>query len=94
MLVKKGASRTMRSRHLPAPNGYSHAVDVAAMLEGKLRWDWPLYGRIALAMKAAATKEGVPLEWGGDWRSFKDGPHDPLPWATHPGTKPRSVPWK
>jgi peptidoglycan L-alanyl-D-glutamate endopeptidase CwlK len=94
MLVKKGASRTMRSRHLPAPNGYSHAVDVAAMLEGKLRWDWPLYGRIALAMKAAAKKEGVPLEWGGDWRTFRDGPHYQLPWATHPGTKPRSVPWK
>lgn len=87
LLVKKGASRTMRSRHLIAKNGYSHAVDVAAMLDGKLRWDWPLYVKIAVAMKEAARKEGVPIEAGLDWKTFKDGPHYQLPWATHPGTK-------
>ena len=87
LLVRKGASKTMRSRHLIAKNGYSHAVDVAAMLNGKLRWDWPLYVKIAGAMKAAAKAEGVPIEAGLDWKTFKDGPHYQLPWATHPGTK-------
>jgi peptidoglycan L-alanyl-D-glutamate endopeptidase CwlK len=87
LLVRKGASRTMRSRHLLAKNGYSHAVDVAAMLDGKLRWDWPLYVKIAAAMKAAAKAENVPIEAGLDWKTFKDGPHYQLPWATHPGTK-------
>lgn len=84
LLVAKGASKTLRSRHLIAPNGYAHAIDVAALLNGKVRWDWPLYDKLAKALKAAAKAEKVPLEWGGDWK-FRDGPHFQLPWATHPG---------
>jgi peptidoglycan L-alanyl-D-glutamate endopeptidase CwlK len=87
VLVKKGASKTLKSRHIPAPNGYSHAVDVVAFIDGKVRWDWPLYDKIAKAMKAAAKSEKVQIEWGGDWVSFKDGPHFQLPWATYPGKK-------
>lgn len=87
LLVRKGASKTMRSRHLVAKNGFSHAVDVAAVLNGKVRWDWPLYEKIAVAMKQAAKKEGVPIEAGLDWKTFKDGPHYQLPWGTHPGNK-------
>lgn len=86
-LVKKGASKTMNSRHLISKNGYAHAIDVVAMLNNKVRWDWPLYSKIASAMKAAAKAEKVPIEWGGDWASFRDGPHYQLPWKTHPGTK-------
>ena len=86
LLVAKGASKTMRSRHLIAKNGYSHAIDVAATLNGKVRWDWPLYDKIAKAMKAAAKAEKVPVEWGGDWK-FRDGPHFQLPWASYPGNK-------
>ncbi len=69
-LVKAGASRTTRSRHLTG-----HAVDVAALVEGQVRWDWPLYGRIAEAFKAAALDLKTPLIWGGDWKSLRDGPH-------------------
>jgi len=86
VLVAKGASKTLRSRHLPAANGYAHAVDLAATIDGKVRWDWPLYDRLAKAMKAAAKAEKVPLEWGGDWKTFKDGPHYQLPWKEYPGT--------
>lgn len=87
VLVKKGASKTLKSRHIPAKNGYSHAIDVVAFIDGKVRWDWPLYDKISKAMKAAAKAEKVPIEWGGDWVSFKDGPHYQLPWASYPGTK-------
>jgi peptidoglycan L-alanyl-D-glutamate endopeptidase CwlK len=87
VLVKKGASKTLKSRHIPAPNGYSHAVDVVAFIDGKVRWDWPLYDKIAKAMKVAAKAEKIPIEWGGDWVSFRDGPHFQLPWVTYPGTK-------
>ena len=87
LLVKKGASRTLRSRHLKAPNGYAHAVDLAVVLKGAVTWHFPLYDRLAKAMKAAAKAEKVPLEWGGDWKTFKDGPHYQLPWASYPGTK-------
>ena len=87
LLVRKGASKTMRSRHLVAKNGYSHAIDLAATLDGKARWDWPLYVKMAVAMKAAAKSENVPIEAGLDWKTFRDGPHYQLPWATYPGSK-------
>jgi peptidoglycan L-alanyl-D-glutamate endopeptidase CwlK len=85
ILKAKGASKTMRSRHIPAKNGFAHAVDVACTIKGQVRWDWPLYDRLAKRMKAAAKAEKVPLEWGGDWVSFKDGPHYQLPWKQYPG---------
>ncbi len=78
-LVAAGASRTMNSRHLSG-----HAVDLGALVGGKLRWDWPLYSRIAEAMKAAAKNLNTPLEWGGDWRTLKDGPHYQLPFKDYP----------
>ena len=69
-LVRAGGSRTLNSRHLSG-----HAVDLAALVDGAVRWDWPLYPRIAGAMKAAAAERGVALIWGGDWKSLRDGPH-------------------
>jgi len=85
-LVKVGASQTMNSRHLTG-----HAVDLAAWVGGTVRWDWPLYFKIAEAMKAAAADLDVAVRWGGTWtelsrvrtpigpavlhRTFPDGPH-------------------
>lgn len=78
-LVAAGASKTMRSRHLTG-----HAVDLAALVGKEVRWDWPLYSKIAAAMKQAAAELKVPIEWGGDWKTFKDGPHFQLPWKEFP----------
>lgn len=78
-LVAAGASTTMRSRHLSG-----HAVDVVAIVNGKVRWDWPLYGLIDQAMKEAANELRIKIEWGGDWKTFKDGPHFQLPWKEYP----------
>lgn len=78
-LVAAGASKTMKSRHLDG-----HAVDLAVLLHGKLSWDWPLYTKLSKIVKQAAKEVNVPLEWGGDWRSFKDGPHYQLPWKDYP----------
>lgn len=78
-LVKAGASRTMRSRHITG-----HAVDLAAVVNGEVRWDWPLYAKLAVEMKKAAKQLNIPIEWGGDWKSFKDGPHFQLPFAKYP----------
>lgn len=77
-LFSRGASKTMRSRHLTG-----HAVDLTAWVGG-IRWDWPLYYKIAEAMKTAARELNVSLEWGGDWKTFKDGPHFQLSWADYP----------
>lgn len=84
VLVAKGASRTMNSRHIPGRDGTSKAIDVAFIFGPDLRWDWPLYKQFAEHMKAAARELGLPIEWGGDWRSFRDGPHFQLPHAKYP----------
>jgi peptidoglycan L-alanyl-D-glutamate endopeptidase CwlK len=81
-LVSQGASRTMNSRHITG-----HAVDLAPMIAGEVRWDWPLYHKLAKIIKSAAADEKVPLQWGGDWRAFKDGPHWELPWKFYPKGK-------
>ena len=78
-LFKQKATKTMNSRHLTG-----HAVDLGAYVGGSVRWDWPLYYQIADAMKAAAEELEVPLTWGGDWKTFPDGPHFELPWANYP----------
>lgn len=84
-LLTAGATTTLNSRHIQAANGYGHAVDVAPYVGGSIRWDWPLYHKLAPVVKEAARIEGVPIEWGGDWKSFKDGPHWQLPWSSYPG---------
>jgi len=78
-LFKQKATKTMNSRHLTG-----HAVDLGAYVGGSIRWDWPLYYQIADAMKAAAAELEIPLTWGGDWKTFPDGPHFELPWADYP----------
>lgn len=77
-LVKAGASQTMRSRHLSG-----HAVDLGAIVDGQVRWDWPLYNKLALSVKEAARQLNTPIEWGGDWK-MRDGPHWQLPWREYP----------
>ena len=78
-LVAKGASTTMNSRHLTG-----HAVDIGAWVGGTVRWDWPLYYKLADAMKQAAGELKIDMDWGGDWKSFPDGPHFELRWAAYP----------
>ena len=75
-LVAQGKSQTMNSRHLTG-----HAVDIAPY---PLSWDWEYFYPIADAMKEAAEELDVDLEWGGDWTSFKDGPHFQLSWEDYP----------
>lgn len=79
-LVASGASQTLNSRHLTG-----HAVDIVPIgPNGKAAFDWPLYHKMAPAVKAAAEAEGVALVWGGDWKSFKDGPHFELDKVVYP----------
>lgn len=85
-LLAAGATRTLRSRHLPGKtNNLSHAVDLAVRMGKTIKWDWPLYVQMSKVIKQAAKLEKVTVEWGGDWTTFKDGPHYQLPWASYPG---------
>lgn len=70
--------RWPRSRHNTMP---SMAVDVAPYVGGAVSWDWEHYHPLADHIKAtwarlkAEGKVHGELEWGGDWRRFRDGPH-------------------
>jgi peptidoglycan L-alanyl-D-glutamate endopeptidase CwlK len=52
------------------------AVDFVAYDEnGKVTWNMDYYKVISEAFKQAAKELKIPITWGGDWASFKDGPH-------------------
>ncbi|ENZ5479592.1 endolysin [Serratia marcescens BIDMC 44] len=69
-MVRTGKSQTLKSRHLTG-----HAVDVVAYLGTNISWEWKYYEQIAAAFKQAGKELGTVIEWGGDWKSLKDGPH-------------------
>lgn len=69
-LFESGKSQTMNSRHL---KGF--AVDIAVLVDGKITWEFPKYQIVADHIKKVAKDLGIPIVWGGDWISFKDGPH-------------------
>ncbi|WP_431688949.1 M15 family metallopeptidase [Hahella sp. NBU794] len=78
-LYKAGKSKTMRSRHLTG-----HAVDLGVLINGSITWEARYYQILADAVKQAAEGLGIPIEWGGDFNGFFDGPHFQLPWKQYP----------
>lgn len=61
-LVEKGASQTMKSKHLEG-----NAVDLMAYVDGRGCWEASVYDEIADAMKAGAIEVGLPVRWGAAW---------------------------
>jgi len=61
-LVAKGASQTLKSKHLDG-----QAVDLMAYVGSRGSWEINLYDEIADAMREGAVKEGVTLRWGAAW---------------------------
>jgi peptidoglycan L-alanyl-D-glutamate endopeptidase CwlK len=83
-ILKKKKSTTKNSRHLTG-----HAVDLTPWLDGKSvdgskPENWSHFATVARAMKMASLELKIPMEWGGDWETFKDGYHFQLPWASYP----------
>lgn len=85
MVIVEGYRSPERQAALPAAvtragpwqscHQYGLAVDSAVFRDGKLQWDlgdewvrngYMLYGRLS---------REAGMQWGGDWRSFKDYPH-------------------
>ena len=61
-LVARGASQTMKSKHLTGD-----AVDVVAYIGSRISWELNLYDDIADAFKEASVREGVGIRWGASW---------------------------
>ena len=88
-LVSKGASKTMKSKHLVQSDGYGHAVDLYPYpidMEAVNRnnaVEIVRFGVLAGIIKSIAWTHGIEIEWGGDFDSdgqtldstFFDAPH-------------------
>jgi peptidoglycan LD-endopeptidase CwlK len=61
-LVAKGASKTMKSKHLTG-----HAVDLMAYIGSRGSWELNLYDDLADAMQEGAKTVGVGVCWGAAW---------------------------
>tara|TARA_Y100000004_G_scaffold136916_2_gene155107 strand:- start:1379 stop:1843 length:465 start_codon:yes stop_codon:yes gene_type:complete len=61
-LVAKGASQTMKSKHLEG-----RAVDLMAYIDGRGCWELNVYDEIADAMADAAVQLDVGIRWGAAW---------------------------
>ena len=79
---------TMNSRHIPAGDGYGHAVDLGPIKDGQVDWNNSAgFTAINAAMMSAARELGVPLRWGKDWdgdgivgeKGEGDSPHWEIP---------------
>jgi peptidoglycan L-alanyl-D-glutamate endopeptidase CwlK len=52
------------------------AFDIFAYVDGSASWDKEHLTAIAIHIqKIAKDQFNVDLEWGGDWKSFRDMPH-------------------
>jgi peptidoglycan L-alanyl-D-glutamate endopeptidase CwlK len=79
VLFDSGKSQTMNSRHITG-----HAIDFAVIKDGEVTWDFKYYQLVADHIKAVAKALDVPIIWGGDWKSFRDGPHIELNRSKYP----------
>ncbi len=73
--IKKGTSKTMKSRHIPDTNssGYGEAVDIAPY---PIDWnDTKRFDKLAEHIKKKANQLNIPITWGGDWKTLIDKPH-------------------
>ena len=61
-LMEKGATQTMRSKHLTGD-----AVDLMAYVGSRGSWELNLYDDIADAMKESAIQNGIGIRWGAAW---------------------------
>ena len=68
VLFDKGASKTMKSKHLEGK-----AVDLMAYIDGRGTWELNVYDEIADAMKAAAKLHDVKIRWGAAWTVYSLG---------------------
>tara|TARA_Y100000289_G_C3855948_1_gene115986 strand:+ start:210 stop:665 length:456 start_codon:yes stop_codon:yes gene_type:complete len=61
-LVAKGASQTMKSKHIDGI-----AVDLMAYIGSRASWELNLYDDLADAMAEGARACDVPVRWGAAW---------------------------
>lgn len=66
-----------KSNHQVKADGWGHAVDLYPYIDGGVRVQGveAQLKEIATHIKAVAARLGIPVEWGGDWKTLHDTPH-------------------
>lgn len=90
-LVAAGRSQTRNSNHLTGS-----AIDLIPLVNGKPNPDASpeTFQAISAAMKQASQEAGIDINWGGDWKSFKDEAHFELAGKPRPAGEPSNPLWK
>ena len=63
----------LKSSHQTKSDGLGHAGDIAVLVNNKITWSERYYKEVAMAARILMQKYNI--EWGGDWKNFKDLPH-------------------
>lgn len=80
--VACGHSKTMNSKHIIQPDGFSHAIDCVPY-QGTLTWDWNLIYPIVRAFHTTSLMLGIAphIRWGGAWDRTMDDFTPGTDWA-------------
>ncbi|MBE8577941.1 M15 family metallopeptidase [Vibrio sp. OPT18] len=74
-MFDKGASKIDGTNKI-SKHQTGTAVDFVVYDEnGKVTWEMSYYEAVSKAFKQAAIELDTAIVWGGDWSTFKDGPH-------------------
>ena len=63
----------LKSNHQTKSDGLGHAGDIAVLINNKITWKEKYYKEVAMSARILMQKYNI--EWGGDWKNFKDLPH-------------------
>lgn len=74
-IFEAGHTKTMNSRHLPNKMGKSEAVDYVLFINNKLSWDNKYKYYYDFLGGMVNERWGEKIRWGGNFKSFYDGPH-------------------
>lgn len=63
----------IKSNHQVKSDNLGYAGDIAILINNKVVWEEKYYKEVTRAGRILMQKYNI--EWGGDWKNFKDLPH-------------------
>ena len=63
----------IKSKHQAREDGFGYAGDIVILVNGKVTWEEKYYKEVARVGRVLMEKYNI--DWGGDWKKFKDLPH-------------------
>lgn len=73
--MREKKTTTLHSLHLEQHDGYSHAIDIFAYIDGKANYRNQNYRPIIQAFITASIALEIQVEFGHLWKGFQDSVH-------------------